>query len=45
MCAADPQSLVITEQVIDGEVEDMIWVGKDKQVVLVLTDRFVQAKC
>ena len=44
MCAADPSALVISEQVIEGEVEDMIWIGKDKQVVMVLTDRFGKRK-
>ena len=39
--AALGTSLVINEQIIEGEVEDMIWIGKEKQVVIVLTDRFV----
>ena len=39
LCAAE-SSLVITEQAINGEVEDMIWIGREKQIVMVLTDRF-----
>ena len=36
--AADPSAIVRTEHPIDGEVEDMLWIGASKQVVILLTD-------
>jgi hypothetical protein len=36
--AVNPGKIVLTETVIVGEVEDMLWVGSAKQIVLILTD-------
>ncbi len=36
--AVNPGKIVLTETVIVGEVEDMLWVGSTKQIVLILTD-------
>lgn len=37
--AVNPGNIVLTAKDIVGEVEDMLWVGSTKQVVLLLTDR------